>query len=141
MRQRGRKSAASQDIATISTASMVQRPEPPLDMTPVEEDVWREIVESMPADWFPKETHGLLVQYCRHIVAARKVGMLIDAASSRDQVDVMELDKLLGMQARETGALKAMAAAMRISQQASYSARGAGGAKERRATVKRPWEE
>jgi hypothetical protein len=67
--------------------------------------------------------------------------MLIDEASSREQVDVGELDKLLQMQARETAAIKAMASSMRISQQASYSTRGAAGAKERRVTVKRPWEE
>jgi hypothetical protein len=65
---------------------------------------------------------------------------MIDAASARDELDIAELKELMGMQAKETSALKALAASMRISQQASYSARGAGGEKSRRATVKRPWE-
>lgn len=141
MRQRGRKSAVSQEVATISTVSLIERPEPALDLTPPEEDVWRSVVGAMPADWFPVETHPLLSQYCRHTVAARKIAMLIDLASAKDQVDTAELDKLLQMQARETAALKALAASMRLSQQASYSARGAGGEKSRRSTVKRPWED
>lgn len=140
MKQRGRRSAASQEVA-VATFETGRLPEPPLDLSPAEETVWRDMVAAMPGDWFPAETHGLLRQYCRHVVTARRVAMLIDEASSREQVDVGELDKLLQMQARETAALKAMAAAMRISQQASYSARGAAGAKGRRVTVSRPWEE
>lgn len=140
MRQRGRKSAASQEIM-VGAVTLVERPEPGLDLTPAEDDVWRAVVNAMPADWFPVETHPLLSQYCRHTVAARKIAMLIDVATAKDEVDTAELDKLLQMQVRETGALKAMAASMRLSQQASYSARGAGGEKSRRSTVKRPWEE
>lgn len=140
MRQRGRKSSASQEIM-VGAVTLVERPEPPLELTPPEEDEWRSVVNAMPADWFPRETHALLAQYCRHAVAARKIAMLIDAASSRDEVDVGELDKLLQMQGRETASLKAMAASMRLSQQASYSARGAGGEKSRRSMVKRPWED
>jgi hypothetical protein len=68
------------------------------------------------------------------------VAQLIDAAMSRDDLDVGEMKELLGLQGRESAALKALAASMRISQQASYSARGAGGEKSRRAPVKRPWE-
>ena len=141
MGTRGRKSAASMEVATAAQAvAVVRRPEPPLDLTPEEADVWVEVAEAMPADWFPRETWPLLRQYCRHTVTARRVSQLIDAAASRDEVDVSEMKELLGLQAKETASLKAMAASMRLSQQASYSARGAGGEKSRRATVKRPWE-
>ena len=120
---------------------MVRRPDAPLDLTPEETDVWHETVEAMPADWFPRETWPLLRQWCRHTVSARRVAQLIDRVSARKQVDVTELRDLLAMQAKETAALKAMAAAMRLSQQASYSARGAGGQKSRREPIERPWEE
>lgn len=138
MGTRGRKSAA--ELTVASAVSTIRRPDAPLDLTPEESDVWVATVEAMPADWFPRETFPLLAQWCRHTVSARRVSQLIDAASSRDEVDVAELRELLAMQARETGALKAMAAAMRLSQQASYSARGAGGEKSRRSAFKRPWE-
>lgn len=138
MRQRGKKSLASAEM--VGAVAVVRRPDAPLDLTPEESDVWLETVEAMPADWFPRETWPLLRQWCRHSITARRVSQLIDAASARDEVDVAELKELLGMQAKETAALKALGASMRLSQQASYSARGAGGEKGRRTTVKRPWE-
>lgn len=139
MRQRGRKGAGALTVASGAVA-LVNRPEPPLDLTPEESDVWVATVEALPADWFPSETWPLLRQWCRHTVTARRVSQMIDAASSRDELDVAELKDLLAMQAKETAALKAMAAAMRLSQQASYHAEKAGTAKASRSTVKRPWE-
>lgn len=135
---RGRKSVA--ELATVTPVEIVPRPNAPLDLSPEESDEWVAIVDAMPADWFPRETWPLLAQYCRHTVSARRVSQLIDAACSRDEIDVQEIRELLAMQAKETSALKAMAASMRLSQQASYSARGAGGEKSRRVTTKRPWE-
>jgi hypothetical protein len=138
MGARGRKSGA--EVAIAPQVQAVRRPDAPLDLTEQETDVWLETVEAMPADWFPRETWPLLRQWCRHTVTARRVAQLIDAECARDDVDMTALDKLHQMQARETAALKALAASMRLSQQASYSARGAGGEKSRRVTAKRPWE-
>ena len=59
---------------------------------------------------------------------------------ARVEIDVRSIDKLLAMQARETGALKALATSMRLTQQSGYTARGAGGAKARRPMLPRPWE-
>jgi hypothetical protein len=140
MRQRGKKSSVALATQSLDAVTVVRRPDAPLDLTPEESEVWRQTVEAMPADWFQAETWPLLAQWCRHTITARRVAQLIDAAASRDEVDVGEMRELLMMQAKETGALKAMAASMRISQQASYSARGSGGEKSRRSTFERPWE-
>jgi hypothetical protein len=141
MATRGRKSIAElTTLAQSGVVSVVRRPDAPLDLTPDEAEVWGETVDAMPADWFPRETWPLLRQLCRHTITARRVAQMIDAASSRDELDVAELRDLMAMQAKETSALKALSASMRLSQQASYSARGAGGEKSRRTTVKRPWE-
>lgn len=142
MASRGRKSTAELTTATpdMGVLSVVRRPDAPLDLTPDEAEVWSETVDALPADWFPRETWPLLRQFCRHTITARKVALLIDQATSRKDVDVIELRELMAMQAKETSALKALSASMRLSQQASYSARGAGGEKSRRTTVKRPWE-
>lgn len=137
MQQRGRRSAAA--LSVPGAVSLVERPDAPLDLTPEEADVWRRTVEAMPADWFPAETYPLLTQWCRHTVTARRVAQLIDAEMSRDPVDTGALKELLAMQARETASLKAMAASMRLSQQASYHAQSSGTAKAKR-VVKRPWE-
>lgn len=137
MRQRGRKSAA--EIEAVGAVVVVDRPDAPLDLTPEETDEWRSIVDSMPADWFPRETWALLAQYCRHTIAARRVAALIDAEMAADEIDLGKLDKLTTMQARETSALKAMAAAMRLAQQSTWNAKSGDTAKAKR-TVKRLWE-
>jgi hypothetical protein len=138
MKQRGKTSLVAE--STAGAVAVVRRPDAPLDLTPEECEVWEKTVDALPADWFPPETWPLLRQWCRHTVTARRVSQMIDAASAREELDIGELKELMAMQAKETSALKAMAAAMRISQQASYSARGAGGEKSRRTTVPRPWE-
>lgn len=142
MGTRGRTSSAALEIAGagVQAVTVVARPDAPLDLTPEESDVWVETIEAMPADWFPRECWPLLRQWCRHTVTARRVSQMIDAAASRDELNVAEMKELLGMQAKETASLKALGASMRLSQQASYSARGAGGEKSRRSPMKRPWE-
>lgn len=139
MKQRGRKSAS--EVATIATVALIERPDAPLDLMPEEADEWGRMVAAMPADWFTPETFPLLAQHCRHVVEARRVAQMIDQAMARDEIDIKELDKLLTMQKRCTEALRGLSASMRTSQQASYSARGAAGSKERRPmTQKRPWD-
>ena len=119
VQKRGRKSAEDMalTVAEPSAIHVIPRPDAPLDLTPEEAEVWNQTVDAMPADWFRPETFPLLSQWCRHTVK-----------------------ELLGMQARETTALKAMASAMRLSQQSSYSDRGAAGKKAARPKVKRLWD-
>lgn len=137
MQKRGRTSGA--EIAVASAVAIVRRPDAPLELTPEETEEWTAIVDTMPADWFTRETHGLLRQYCRHVVMARRVAQLIDTEMARDEIDYGALDKLGQMQARETASIKAMSASMRISQQSSYNAKTAATGKSNR-TAKRPWE-
>lgn len=133
-------------MATPSAVARTERPAPPLDLTEAESDVWVEVVDSLPADWWSGANLPLLAQYCRHVVGARRVAMLIDqayAAAGGDDAPVLDLDrlaKLTAMQAQHSARLKALAASMRLAQQSSYSARGAAGAKAKpAATVDRPW--
>jgi hypothetical protein len=142
MRQRGRTSSAALTVegAQSGAVGIVRRPDPPLDLTPEETDEWVALVDAMPADWFPRETHALLRQYVRHTITGRRVAQLIDAEMARESLDVPAIDKLLMMQARETAALKAMAAACRLSQQSSRTDGAAGTAKRGARLMKRPWE-
>jgi hypothetical protein len=121
MMQRGRKGLARSE--TPGAVAVVDRPEAPLDLTPEETDEWHAVVDAMPADWFPRETWSLLRQWCRHTVCARRVAQLIDAEMSREELDLAAIKDLTGMQHRETTALKALAAAMRLAQQSTYNAK------------------
>jgi hypothetical protein len=143
MRQRGRQSLAALTAPAgeaSGAVTLLERPAAPLDLTPEETDEWVSVVDAMPADWFPRETHALLRQYVRHTVSARRVAQMIDAEMSRDQLDVGALDKMLQMQARETAALKALAASMRLAQQSARTDGAAGTAKRGSRAMKRPWE-
>jgi hypothetical protein len=90
----------------------------------------------MPADWFPRETHGMLAQYCRHVVAARRVAQLVAQAETSDPLDLEVYDRLLKMQEREGRALSSLATRMRISQQATVRAEQA----HKPGAIKKPWE-
>lgn len=139
MKQRGRKSSAALAVRPAAVQT-IERPEPPLDLTPEQVDVWNEIVSTMPADWFGSETHPLLVQLCRHTVDARCLAQLIDQErSKRDGFDPGIYVELLKAQQRESATIKALSTSMRLAQQSRYGARGADGARGRVNTVTPPW--
>jgi hypothetical protein len=76
----------------------------------------------MSADWFPRETRGMLSQYCRHVVSARRVAQLIEQAMKGELLDIDGYNQLLIMQEREGRALSSLATRMRLSQQATVRA-------------------
>lgn len=133
MGSRGRKSA--QELAPVKKIETVARPDAPYDLTDEQTEEWWSVVNRLPADWFPRETHGLLAQYCRHIVAARRVAQLIADAEKKDDLDVNNYDQLLKMQEREGRAISSLATRMRISQQASFDKE-----KKKGKAVTPPWE-
>ena len=53
MRQRGRKSAES---LVVVPAVLLQRPDPPAELSIEQAEVWRAYVADMPADWFTPKT-------------------------------------------------------------------------------------
>ena len=61
MGTRGKTSSAALEVQ--GAIAIVRRPDAPLDLTPEETDEWAAVVDSLPADWFARETHGLLKQY------------------------------------------------------------------------------
>lgn len=137
MAARGRKSAASMEITIPSNVEVVHRPQPPNELTPEQQDEWCAVVDRMPADWFPRETHGLLVQYCRHVIAARRIAQLIAKTEKAKAFDVDVYDKILKMQEREGRAISSLATRMRITQQATVRAESA----RKPEQLAAPWEE
>ena len=137
MGQRGRKSAADLSVVQSGEVRAEYRPNPPSELSREQATEWNAVVERMPAEWFPRETHGLLAQYCRHVVSARHIAQLIEQHESADEFDIDHYDKLLKMQEREGRAASSLATRMRITQQATYSGdKGKGKGK----TVSKPWE-
>lgn len=133
---RGRRSAADLSIVTADGIVSLRRPEPLPELTTEQASEWREIVNRLPAEWFPRETHGMLAQYCRHTVSARRVASMLATYEAREDFEVETYDRLLKMQEREGRALSSLATRMRISQQSSFD-------KEKKKGLKltaKPWE-
>jgi chaperone required for assembly of F1-ATPase len=136
MGTRGRKSSAALAMVSASVET-IQRPDAPYDLTDEQSQEWWAVVNRMPADWFPRETHGMLAQYCRHVVASRRVAQLVEACEGETDLDLERYDRLLKMQEREGRAISSLATRMRISQQATVRAEQA----RKPSTIKKPWED
>ena len=122
MGARGRKSAASQEIAVpTGVVETIQRPDAPYDLTDEQAAEWWSIVNGMPADWFPRETHGMLSDYCRHVVKSRRVAQMVAAAEEEKELDVEKLDRLYKMADRESRAASSLATRLRITPQSTRS--------------------
>lgn len=115
--KRGRKSRAELAVTQTNLIEIAPRPTAPEELTDEQAVEWDAVVSRMASDWFPRETHGLLAQYCRHVVAARRIGQMIEVFESGDDQDLERYDKLLKMQEREGRALSSLATRMRLSQQ------------------------
>jgi hypothetical protein len=143
MQKRGRKSAASLELATVSMIETIERPQCPHDLNDEESEVWFTVINRLPADWFPAETHPILSQYCRAVVQSRRVAELIERALSDLDPDTKEptltvsaYDRLLKMQVRQSASIAMLATKMRISQQATTNHRG----NKKQISPKKPWE-
>lgn len=151
MEPRGRKSSASLAVVTADGLAAIRRPDPPGELTDEQAHEWRCVVNRLPAEWFQRETHGMLAQYCRHVVAARRVASMIlsleqelareTSEGQKTQTEIMlgavrTIDRLLKMQEREGRAISSLATRMRISQQSTLD-------RERKKPIrpsKKPWE-
>jgi hypothetical protein len=137
LRQRGRKSAASLTVVTsVDPVETIPRPDPLPELTPEQADVWRSVVESMPGDWFAPETLPLLSQYCRHVVASRRVAQLVERAEAGDDLDIEVYERVLRMQQKESREISLLAARMRISQHMSKTYAEA----RKIPRIRKPWE-
>jgi hypothetical protein len=134
MKTRGRISAASLEVSKVAPVEVVQRPDAPYDLTDEQTTEWWAVVNRLPAEWFPRETHALLAQYCRHVVAARRIAQLVDA-EEKGELDLDRYDKLLKMAEREGRALSSLATRLRITQQSTLSEKT-----KKPSMVKKPWE-
>jgi hypothetical protein len=116
MAKRGRRSMAELAVNPVSL-EVVQRPDSPYDLTDEESVEWWAIVARLPADWFGRETHGLLTNYCRHVISARRISQLIVTVEKAEHFDLDQYDQLLRMRERESRAASSLATRMRMTQQ------------------------
>jgi len=143
---RGRKSAASQQTASLSVihGGAPPFPVPPGDFNKAEMEVWQRVVRSEPPDFFSTEvTLSLLGDYCRHRAATDVLSKTISEFKS-DWLKMAEgatrYDSLLRMRDREAKAVIRSATKLRLTNQSRYSKGAAATAVGNQTRTAKPWE-
>lgn len=89
-------------MSTGSAIVRTDRTPPPVELAGEYAREWTEIVDALPADRVTREKEPLLVALCRHRVALRHIGQIIDDLESGKPLDVERYDTALNMQIRES---------------------------------------
>lgn len=134
MEGRGRKSSAS--LSVVATG-VPQRMEPQSDLTESQAQLWRDVVNTKPVDWFAPDSAPLLAEYVRGVDMCNRLALLIEAATAGGEVG--EVKALLDMRDKESRRVTSLATKMRLSQQSRYTDKAAGTA-DRKAGKDRPWQ-
>jgi hypothetical protein len=135
MGSRGRKSAASLTVIGPYGLETIRRPGPPASLTDEQAQEWRRVVNGMPADYFPAETHALLEARCRHVIYGRRIAQAIEAEEKSPDFDMSTYQSLLRAGAEQSRVITILDTKMRLSQQTTYDRRQA-----KRSAAKAPWE-
>lgn len=93
-----------------------------------------------PSDWFARDTHELLISYCKHTAIVRSLDRQIDGFPVGDLDDKEGLDRyktLTDMREKHTRALTALSRSMRLTHQSQYRPETA--ARRATGTARKPW--
>lgn len=96
-------------------------------------------MDRMPYNWFPRESHQLLAQYCRHACEAARISGIIRAHTIEPAVTeawLKQYDRLLKIQEREGRAMSSLATLLRITQQSTIDKR-----RDKPSEPDAPWED
>jgi hypothetical protein len=142
MGQRGRKSSVELSTVVIDAGPRMPSSPPP-ELTDAQATVWRDVVGSLPDDWFTRAAYPILVAFCRHVCRAQVLEMQIAQFGlewTRVEGGLERLDRLLAVAERETRAMTACARALRLTPQAQMHPRTAGRAVSNLPSGPRPWD-
>ena len=134
---------AKQSTASLSVVpvSSLQRLAPPDGLLESEATLWRDVVDSKPADWFQADSAPLLVEYCRAVVMSGRLNLLVEAALAGDAgEDGLSLKDALKMRDLESKRAMSLATKLRLTQQSRYTPMASATA-DRKAGGARPWQQ
>ena len=137
----GRKSAAA--VAVVQ-GSFGTRAEPPAELSPGAQVIWRRTIASEAVDFFRTAAlQAMLADYCRHTEAADVLAAQIDAFDPdwfQSDEGLKRFDMLTKMRERETRAAADRARKLRLTNQSRYTQRGAEVAGRKSTAEDKPWQ-
>jgi hypothetical protein len=140
MGTRGRKSAASLTVIGPYGLETIRRPGPPECLGDEQAAEWRKVVNSMPADYFPPETHALLEARCCHVVQRRRWAQAIDHEMKSDEFDMKTYRDLCRSANEESRTIALLDAKLRLAHESTYDRTKLPKRRSRSAGLTPPWE-
>ena len=138
MQQRGRQNQFAAQV--VSLRPLTPRPEPPEELNEEQAQIWRQLIASMPGDWFRPECESLVVALCRHISYSRAIGARLNALNFRSEEDMERFAELAKLHKNETQAIANLATRLRLTPQSRYTAVAASTAVHNAAPARKPWD-
>src|SRR5262245_5333553 len=125
------------ELMDKTSIEVVRRLRSPDELTLEQRKEFERVVTTMPAEWFVPANTSLLVQYCRHVVMARRIADLIEAKISGEVEDMKGLAKLQRAQIAESKIIHQLMTAMRMTPQSVQPSRAV--SPKRLQQVPSPW--
>jgi hypothetical protein len=139
VQNRGRPSIDSLSATAILPGA---RPDPPVELEPEAAAEWRAITNRLPSDWFPRESHSLLVDLCQQIILARSLAAKVSALGVPSDAEALATyDKMVRLKLNLSSSIGKLATRLRLTNQSKIGPREAGrkAAAQPRGKQK-PWE-
>ncbi len=119
MKSRGRVSAEARSTPGLQYPH--ERPEPPPELNERQAREWRAIVGRMPAGWFLRETHSMLVSLVRLVDRSDFVAVRLNEMQNNKQTGSPDYAALVNQEMLLGRAIASLETKMRITQQSSSS--------------------
>lgn len=135
----GRKSSANLSIVPPSTGKD-SRLSVPRFLTTRQAQLWKEITNSKPANWFTRDMQSLLVGYVKAIASHEALSKRVDSVESGElQLELKDENRLYAMQERQARLMQSFATKLRLTQQSRWQPKTAWDKGSRPDGV-RPWD-
>lgn len=141
MGTRGRASVA--ELSAPASVVRFERPGAPARLNEAQADLWFEVVNRMPADWFSAENLPLLEAYVVAVDTHERIAATLKEFQNEwlaDDDGLRRFARLTEIQGRQAKLMKDLATSMRLTQQSSYSHKAASTAKAGGKEGRKPWE-
>ena len=124
------------EIVSENSVEVYRRLRAPKELGPEAREEFSRVVSHTPAELLPPGSLAALVQYCRHVVMARKIAERLEEAIAVGNGEHIEI--LAKAQARETKAIGYLMSALRLTPQSLGP--GMRAAAKRAVVIQNPWD-
>jgi hypothetical protein len=133
-------SKPSAESLSIASVSIPTRPEPPVDLTDFEKEIWRSVTNTKPPEWFQPDTFPLLRAYCRAASVYEQISEKVVFLDIKFCDDDKLIRGWIDSQEKQARLIATLATKMRLTQQSRYTPMASQTANKKAVPGKKPWE-